>query len=205
MKKDKYTAPKTIKARNKWFAALTPQEQRIAIAKDVILQLELGKFEASSGTYFELVAKSELYDGDDLQKVIENRTESCSVCAIGAVFASKVRLGNNVVISKWDINETEVGLSSSCLLEATENIFSEKQMRLMEFAFEGDDINYIFYTNNLGLSDFESKKEYNKAYKELERINKACESFYKNYEYDNSKRMVAIMQNVITNNGEFII
>lgn len=204
MKKDKYTAPKTIKARNKWFAALTAQEQRIAIAKDVILQLELGKFEASSGTYFELVAKSELYDGDDLQKVIENRTESCSVCAIGAVFASKVRLGNNVLIEDWDINDKDLSMTSCDLLEATENIFSEKQMRLMEFAFENSDINDEFVASYLDLDDFDSEELYEEAYYELVRINKACRSFYDLYEED-SDRMKAIMKNVIENSGTFVI
>lgn len=99
--------PKNIKKRNTWFHGLTPAQQRVATAQDVILQLGIGKFEAVKGCYFALKLKGRQFDGlpmvgspliadhEDAQSLVDDEAFICRVCARGSIFASRCRLGND--------------------------------------------------------------------------------------------------------------
>lgn len=181
MKKDKFRVPKTIKARNKWFNGLGVEDKRVAVAKDVLEQLDLKKFVAEEGTYFYLESKAK--EGESLQKVID-KGESCSVCAMGAVFASKVRLGNDCNITDDILWDSCIKTGDEEVLKHTEDIFSERTMRLMEWCFEGVDIVDFFWDD----------------YKLEERV----DVFRISYKTSDSL-IRAIMQNIIDNKGEFVI
>jgi len=67
------------------------QKMRVAVAKDVIKRIQLEKLTGATGKYIEdknLSSKS-YHSPDQAEK-------NCSVCAIGAVFLSYVRLYNGI-------------------------------------------------------------------------------------------------------------
>jgi hypothetical protein len=180
--KNKFKVPKTIKARNTWFNSLTKEEKRVAIAKDVIEQLDLQKFTAKSGTYFSLNLPDYkvVKEGVSLQKQFD-KAETCKVCAMGAVFASKVRLGNEFEVP---YSTCIVSIDDDYIVNSTDSLFSEYEMRLMEFFFEGADINETIYHES---EDYDSIDE---------KVREFCDT-YKTAD----ERMRAIMQNIIDSEG----
>lgn len=187
--KNKFKVPKTIKARNAWFNKLTPDEKRVAIAKDVIDQITAEKYVASCGIYMSIDTNKEYKEDESLQKVLD-KEESCQVCAMGAIFASKVRLGNEFSVDQLNGWVGDISASDRDILKATDDIFSLEQMRLMEFCFENDDIDSYFW-RTMERDDFNT-------------LEAKCNDFYYSYDGD-SDRMLAIMQNVIDNNGVFAL
>ena len=193
----------TIKEKNAAFNKLTKAEKRVAIAKDVLEQLDLKKYYACSGTYFKLELNSyelEFKEGESLQEYLvdNSKVESCSVCAIGSIFASKVRLSNKFNIDHYHdgIDDHELALYDHDMEYSLNEIFSEEQYRLMEVAFEGNDI--------IGLFTEEEDPEY-KSKSELTAKDKrylAAIKFYDNYR-NSEDRMRGIMLNIIENKGKF--
>lgn len=95
---------------------------RVAVARDVLMQLDARKIVAESGTYVRLLgddpnaknwrgrqegrsAEPELMDaareGADLQTVVD-KLGSCAVCAIGASLLSYARLFDSVPLTDWN-------------------------------------------------------------------------------------------------------
>lgn len=62
-------------------------QKRVLIAKDAIKQIEIGRYVAEGGTYFRVLAKG---SEDNLKAGLCDGVK-CSLCAKGAIFASKVR------------------------------------------------------------------------------------------------------------------
>ncbi|SRR5258706_8593439 len=73
------------------FEALPPAEKRIAVARDVLAQLDAERYVAASGIYVETDASIPV---GDLREGLLSRDPKCHVCAKGAVFLSHVRLGD---------------------------------------------------------------------------------------------------------------
>jgi hypothetical protein len=193
--------PQNLEERNKWFNSLSRNVQRVEIAKDVIAQLNAGKYTAVNMQYF--MVSGNIGDGSNLQEVVENA--NCSMCAMGAIFASKCRLGNDAVLKKglYKSYYHEVDQVTKIVNpeEYVGDIFEEEQLRLMEVAFEGyDAAEYFFneygeYYENIGESLIECY-DYDRAmefYGERERTHTSTEI------------MIDIMNNIIDNNGEFVV
>lgn len=74
------------------FAALSPAEKRVAVAKDVIAQLDAKKIIAQAGTYVSITpAANEIVSiepDDELQAVFAGRV--CDACALGSLFICAV-------------------------------------------------------------------------------------------------------------------
>jgi hypothetical protein len=185
-----------IKAQNAAFKKMTATQKRIAIAKDVLKSLKNGKLVANTGSYCEWDMNSEkmntLEEGSvELQDLMVGGViESCHVCAIGSIFTSKVMLGDDFRVgiekeyySGSRLRVEDISCSDDKMITALKGIFTESQLRLMEFAFEGNDI-----CNN-HLSKPEKFKE-------------RLRDFYHNY-YSSHERLVAIMKNIIKNEGVF--
>lgn len=195
-----------IKQRNAKFAKMTAAQKRLAIAKDVLAQLKKKKFVAESGSYCTLntskvltrkdigISEGEGYKTVDIELqplLLDGTIASCDVCAIGSVFMSKVLLGNKFKItadSYSDSGEDSVDLETDLdrdhdMVESLKGIFTEKQLRLMEYAFEGEDIKEIFFDSP-------------------EKFHLKVDEFYYEYTSDES-RLKAIMQNIIKNEGTF--
>lgn len=89
----------------------------VKVAKDVVLQLKLGKYRASAGTYIQTIS----YDR------LENVDQQCHVCAIGAAW-----LSHNRVTGHEDVTY----LSGDCMVDDLDSSLNG-YARLMESAFEG--------------------------------------------------------------------
>lgn len=170
---------------------LTKAEMRVAVAKDVIAQIKAGRYEVQTGAYFNISERvSDFFRGlfglgiKDVGKeqmkdyMKEITAEPCTVCAKGAAFLSYVKLFNKTPMSRiFDGDGDFFGDA-----DPTDNgfdLFGDKA-EMMEAAFEGDDINGV-----LSEAALEKALDFNARYGDAE------------------SRLIAIMKNVIKNNGTF--
>ena len=73
---------------------MSSREKRIAIAKDVIKRIKLGKLRVAHQGYFDRNKEFPIYGS--LQKQIEKAEANCRVCAMGGMLLSYARLYNEV-------------------------------------------------------------------------------------------------------------
>lgn len=185
----------TLSARNKAFWAKPKAEQRVAVAKDVLKQLNDGFYKAHAGTYFiigkmpkrviEIPPKL-----DTLFDHLKTTGAQCDVCGIGSCFTSLVRLGNSVESSAilYEQENKKVkkhdSIEDTPMRELLEKVFSSSQLTLIECAFERSEMHYN------QANDTPSFKQ------------NAAVVFGEKYRRDKN-RLMAIMQNIIKNKGEF--
>jgi hypothetical protein len=163
---------------------------RVAIAKDVLHQLDIKRFRATSGTYFA---------SDSLSNVINNSIDpahrqvtpedisQCRVCVMSAVCVATLDRFNTLSLLDAYPTLNEPGLIVNYTHKHAG--FSEKQMRLMETAFEG-----------CCLSSLVSEKDEMKA----AAFGKGTRRGLRDTDTSaDERRMRAIMRNVIKNNGTF--
>ena len=168
---------------------LTKAEKRVAIAKDVIAQVKKKKFEATRGTYFCAPASNIHTDGKvQLQDILPEI--SCQVCGIGSLFASKVNLYNNCTLGEVSYKAygvRKIDAERGELIERLRDLFSRHQLDIIEAAFEGRFIATDHKINN--------HEEYLAATKYPKMLKKR----------DAASVMIAIMQNIIHNEGTFVV
>ena len=172
------------KAANTHFASLTPAQQRIAIAKDVIASVRSGQYEASPGTYFSTFGIPDDAVGKELQTFLKKGVE-CNVCVLGACFASKVKIANNYKLrSHADFRgEVDFDRINDEARFKLGSVFPVRHRDLMESAFEQSDMH-----------ESDDSADY-------DRIQEAIE--FGNRYADPAERMIAIMTNIIHNGGTF--
>lgn len=157
---------------NKEFNRLPIKEKRIRIAKDVLEQIKSKKLIASrSHNYMSI--DSELEEKyDSMQDFMKADEGVCKVCAMGAVLMSKASIANDceMMIAEDDY-----------IIGNLKGIFTLRQLRLMEIAFEGD-----FVTCDIDVESTAGERAMN---------------FFSDYS-DSEYRLVEIMKNVIKN-GSF--
>lgn len=192
-----------IKRSNERFAAMTPVEKRVQIAKDVIAALDSNGIVAQKGTYGDFVpverrgsyldmefatdayyaARDEYWKGDAQDAILEGSI-SCNVCAIGAVFTCAVAR-----MDKLTLKDLEIAPRSS-MLEYVSEFFDKLQLELMECAFElnTDQVRYDHDDDDLLRKAVDFGYAANIATATMTRA---------------EARMRAIMENIIANGGEF--
>lgn len=177
-----------IVANNEMFNQLSPAGKRVAIAKDVIAALQSLQVRARSGVWVDLKKAPANWDaGIELQPVFKQT--NCEACALGACFVSAVKLGNNCKLTedaKYDGFEFsppagDWGKDTTGMWTVLKRYFTERQLALIEFAFENGEGYY--------------------KYRDVAN-SEAANDFYYKYE-DDEARMLAIMQNIVVNNGTF--
>jgi hypothetical protein len=177
---------------NKRFMKSSTEQKKVIIAKDVIAQLNTRKYIAENGTYMLVEKAINLKPGKDIKSIINQKKVECKVCAIGAVFASCIRI-NNKMDSKH--HSSSLGLTDTNMVNRLSGIFSEYELALMEFAFEG------FHHRNVYLSD----EDVDKAKKFTKRVLREVK--YNDEDdvdaKDSEALLRAIMENIITNKGIF--
>ncbi len=134
----------TRRERNAKFNALSPKAKRKAIARDVLEQLKAKAYLATPGTYFRLddaLSTDESLglgvSSSELQEKL-NGGERCSVCAVGAAFASRSRLGNRVSYDKG-IHDSLLGAFSKQQIDMLESAFEQTAM-ITYYSVDHDDI-----------------------------------------------------------------
>lgn len=130
-----------IKKRNQEFKSLNSAGKRVALAKDVIKQIEAGTIIPTSGRYVELSKKYyNLNNSCQVDKLIEEGSIECHCCGIGAMLLSHVRKTNN-----YTVKETRIGGNREKAEIRLKRIFGKKKLDYIENIFEGY-INNYFYT-----------------------------------------------------------
>lgn len=167
-----------VKKTNARFAAMTPAQKRMAIARDAMKQIEAKKYVIKRNRYLDLPQVGG-YAGlaDALFNQETLKTVQCRVCQVGACLASAIRLFNKI--------QTKcIGSESREITRLLSEWFEQDQLALMEVAFEGYGANLIRFENTT-----EEEKERAVKYNE-------------NYA-DEEKRSLAIFRNIIKNRGAF--
>lgn len=156
---------------NHQFNRLSRKQKRIAIAKDALQQLKLNKYLPARGLYV-----LERWNPDEsMNDIIARDGEQCEVCAIGAAFCSLARFNTELTLEHG---------SPELVHNTLRLCFSNRQMALMEYAFEGRSVSRI-------TSTLKSYTDCNLAY-----------TFWHRHK-DATERMKAIFRNIIKNGGTF--
>lgn len=207
-----------INRRNKLFAAADNAGKRVLIAKDVIEQLKLRRFKAQPGTWVNFgTALHEKWDEAQhinehgtsalnvlsenvREKFLAKKMPSCSCCALGSMFMSCTLLNNQTTVHQLNIASSDLGdaiespksyeddgVFSNGLIK----FFSAAQLKLIEHAFEGE--GGYFY-----------EWPYDDGGQPVKRsASKMAAMRWRDKYPDAKKRLIAIMQNIIDNNGTF--
>lgn len=174
-------------------STLSEKQIRIMLAKDVIASLEAERLISRSGSWVRLETdrcdtdyfSSEIIADSDveLQELIKDKR--CEVCALGALFIEGIRRFDNFTVEDlsdgYSIDNDDIGIY-------LEGIFDEDQLMLIEVAYErghgGYNVRFDFHDDML--KQGERAVEFGLSIK------------------DDRERLIAIMQNIIDNDGTFI-
>ena len=167
---------------------MTKMEKRVAVARDVLASIKLKKYNTQARTYLTM---SKIDVEEDCRVSIANLEKKnvvCNVCAIGSMFVSNIKKVNEIAtyITKSGIQVTKTkGLSQDddVMIKSLSELYSEQELRFLEFAFEGSDISDEFH------DDFTLRND--------------AKSFYRQYS-DDEERLVAIMKNIVQHKGKFV-
>src|SRR5688572_19550646 len=132
-------AIKKTTTKSKW-ADMSKAQKRVAVARDVLKQLKIGKYNAEEGTWAEVFMAKEFDEkkaiGCELQSFVK-KAESCTVCGLGAVFVSLVRIDDRFKIRDGDVGyQRNFVLGDDTLIKRLKAIFSREQLSMIEAAFE---------------------------------------------------------------------
>lgn len=167
---------KAIENRNKTFSEMTRLEKRIEIAKDVIASVHSKKYVAEQNTYLSLSSRTESCIDYTLDNIKQPHV-ICNVCAIGSMFVSDVL--------KTDKLKKSFGFHHSSMVKTLSNIYSERELRILEMCFEGNDVHDMFVEEN------------------ETQLRKDARNFRGQFNTPR-KRLLGIMENIVKNNGHFI-
>ena len=174
------------------FNALPNNEKRILIAKDVILQVESQRIKLVGGAFIKSkkleTFLNKQHDSVQLQTVLPDFV--CTVCAKGALFLSDITTRNNYMVCNLSIDNRDI--------EYKLDYFDNIQLDLIEMAFETK----VFSHTNRKLYEFTNNRS--NSFKASTDEGKAAIAFGRTIMGDKRKRLIAIMQNIIDNDGTFI-
>jgi hypothetical protein len=155
---------------------LTPK-QRIAVARDVIKQVETERFLARNEGYLHIGGEDIMRPSGISTQGFCKKLKNCTVCAKGALFVSSIAKYNNYEVKK-------TVSSSKFIRSKTREDWGRYQADLIECAYEQSTA--FIKSCNLSQEDEVSR----------------AVSFGKKYDKAPS-RLIAIMNNIIRNNGTF--
>jgi hypothetical protein len=178
-----------IEADNELFNSMTEAEKRVVIAHDCIIRIHAEQIKAHQNQFFGNL--EDFKDNENtvsIKETINNceNVPTCEVCAKGGLFLSIVGRVNNFTFDEvWGDNDLDSDEHTELL-----NYFSARQLAYIEMAFEN--AQHLDYDEDGDPIDFTQ-----------EQITNSQEFFYK-FEYSND-RLIAICENIINNNGEFVL
>lgn len=177
----------TTEQENAAFEAMTAAEKRVAIAKDAIEQIG-ERYVVGRGVYMAALTKRHL-DGSAVDFARDPETR-CRVCARGALFLSGLRL----------FNSYDEPLRTYVDTDQEERFFGAGQVRLIECAFEGWDRERAGdeYAYSIRMENAPPIEEFYPT--ELE---DAILHYREAFPRD-TDRLLAILENIIANNGTFV-
>lgn len=168
------------KSKEKTFEEMTDSEKRVAIAKDVIMQTNAGKYKFRMRGF---LAFSNSGGGEiNVKDIVQKEETTCHVCAKGALFVSAFLKDENAA----DLRYPEEGMYRTEIEDVLRETFSDSQMDLIEAAFEGS---YI-YGHRRGCNTAELSVQAARMY---------------GWKESRQNKLISIMENIIKNNGEFVV
>lgn len=167
-----------IKEGNKKFKRMTRAQKRVEIAKDALMQILAKRTIVVSGTYVEGL--------DDFYEA--NPALACNACAKGALFLAKTR--------RFNKEETDVHDFFGESYEMPE--WPEANWHLIEVAFEGSEVN-----TPEAIEEDRGGSRITKRLQRWEAAARKARDFHKRH-YNEEKRLIAILKNIIKNNGTFV-
>lgn len=185
----------------KWIISKKKQK-RIMVAKDVIAQIKAKKYIPNIGAYIKYINH---IDGIDFLEHLDiksnfKKIQDCSVCAIGATFMSCTKFGNKLNFNDVGGNLKHINEEK---IKKLLSIFDPMQLLLIESAFEGpssssDRFSTKIYGLHLSEEDVKATLNFKRKY---------CPWNEDTWMYEDTygKLMIAIMQNIIDNDGTFIL
>jgi hypothetical protein len=176
---------------------LTKNQMRVAIAKDVLSQIKTRKIIPQVGVWMEdpkmgslddivYNAVDNYLDSDDTCRLMPfsaqdytKKVKNCRVCALGSIFVSSVNLFNGV---EFDNGEEVYDCFENLKTSPLNRYFSPEELELIEGCFEGDD---GLHADRLNTRDRGVAIAFTNKYPIVK------------------KRLEAIMNNIIKNDGSF--
>ena len=209
-----------IAKREAIFKKASPAQKRVLIAKDVIAQIKAKKIKPESGTFVSVekvkgfissseadkrtgvwnyamikLSNSEGSDADVRRLYFENKIQQCSCCALGGMFMSCTLYNNNTTVDNLSYAGEDIADvilnedNTEPLPNGLNNFFSVAQLKLIEQTFEGDNGAIISGVDS-GTGEI------------IDKFSSRAEAFYNKYKRPKD-RLIAIMQNIVKNNGTF--
>ncbi|HMT01702.1 MAG TPA: hypothetical protein PKD00_00090 [Burkholderiales bacterium] len=182
---------KQVKAWTDYFNSLSKEEKKVALAKDAIAQIKAGRTIPTNVTYFK-----SLQDEDfDIQKNIDKI--KCEVCALGCLFISYIKYNN-----KYNTKDLEEDLIDEIILEDLSKYFTEKELVLIELAFEKWSYDAFL--------DFDTKISRGiAADRYVEELDITDEEIDMASEFNGDRNadevLIEICKNIIKNKGKFVL
>ncbi len=203
---------KSIEERNAEFQALTPQQKKIAICKDTLALIEANRIQPAHSGYFRLDNyvwndRSSRYDAvvaghTQLSAVIDGtvaHSSKCEACAMGMLMCGLIFEENNATVGDH--------IGATTIIKRMGGIFSENELRLIEAAFETENI--LFCGTDLQPTNYDDDPGYDEGsvlgeFGSQENVDLCAAAIEFGQQYDDpTKRLVAIINNVIEN-GTFV-
>lgn len=201
-----------IKRRTQVFNAASPAKKRVLIAEDVLAQIAARRYKPQTGswitafcgdTFFDNLVNIPDIDGDliqhpdngipsnaSVQKLFLDKTiTSCSCCALGSLMMSCTLYSNKQTAEDlWGESDSlgAMVFDNEKLSNGLNKYFSNAQLQLIEVAFEGK---FGYFGNE-------------ERAPAAQTVYEAALRFHEKYEHP-TKRLQAIMENVIKNKGTF--
>lgn len=173
------------------FESLTTAGKKMRIARDVIASLDSKKIKACRQAYVIVpVSVKEQVDSTllSMKKALESK--SCEACALGSMFVVRTMKKDDRYRFSQNFISDDLSLQEQTVKRELKKYFSERELALIEVAFEMDS---IFATSSrYGEPDMAHEPEVGRAV-----------AFGRRYGR-NSTRMRAIMRNIIDNRGTFV-
>ncbi len=164
------------------FNNLSLSQQQITIAKDVLMRIEIKQVTPFSGSFCKLVEDGDT-DSIQLSEKLKSSETYCYACAKGSLFLSYIGIVNDYKVTNTGNIAWHGERMKSKEMVLLSNIFSPHQLSLIETVFED-----TVYPCNEVLSGEDILR---------------CKKFAQTYP-NNTKRLIAICENIIDNNGIFI-
>ena len=166
-------------------------ERKVVLCEDVLARIEAERLIVARGSYMgniynlpEIVGKAE-FEGTVTPDDCLLMEKHCGVCARGALLLSRIRLFNSVDWEDLKINDS-LGINQDQTSDILSEAFDTEELLAIEAAFEA-----------------EEGEENDGFIGEDEEYSWDCIEFGLEHEYPDD-RLIAIMQNIIHNNGEFL-
>lgn len=180
-----------VKAKNEQFKALTPSQKRVFVAKDVISLINSNLIRPKNGDWVKVAPKYQSGEKSLQKEILNGNITKCECCALGAMFVSCAITNNKTTTEGGEFEHIGDNIYDGDRLPNKLNtIFSRNQLILIERAYE------------LGDGYFGNDYDYHNYHDDGNVAASPAVKFGRKYK-NNKARLIAIMENIIANEGKF--